>query len=177
MANTGKVTGQIRRFLDERGFGCITDEKGVIRGTVSGEAAQWPWAIFLCGQDNAIVSFRAFCPIKVKTRRRTAAAEYLTRANWGLNFGNFEMDWSDGEVNFRASVPTSNAGISVKALSDPVYCPCGMMERYLAGLLAVAVGNADPKRRWPRPKRTGRRQHRTSLRPEMTHCRRMRRTP
>ena len=66
------------------------------------------------------------------------------RANWGLNFGNFEMDWSDGQVSFRTNVTTHELHPGSEALSHLVYGNHSTMDRYLAGLLAVACGSAVP---------------------------------
>ena len=35
---------------------------------------------------------------------RVPMAEFLTRANYGLRIGNFEMDFEDGEVRYKSSV-------------------------------------------------------------------------
>ena len=32
--------------------------------------------------------------------KRQDIAEYLTRANYGMVMGNFEMDYSDGEIRY-----------------------------------------------------------------------------
>jgi hypothetical protein len=143
MANTTKVMSQMKRFFEKREIP-YTSEQGVLWGMVSGDATQWQWVIRLCDQGSGIVSLRAGCPVKVTAQRRAAAAEYLMRANWDLNFGNFQMDWEDGEVSFRTSIPASASGVSIKAMTDLFYGPCMMMDHYLPGLLAVAVGNQDP---------------------------------
>ena len=143
MANIIKVMSQMKRFFEKREIP-YTSEEAVLWGMVSGDAAQWQWVIRLCDQGSGIVSLRAGCPVKVSAKRRAAAAEYLMRANWDLNFGNFQMDWEDGEVSFRTSIPASASGVSIKAMTDLFYGPCMMMDHYLPGLLAVAVGNQDP---------------------------------
>ncbi len=84
--------------------------------------------------------------MNVSARRRPATAEYLMRANWGLNFGNFEMDWSDGQVCFRTSVATHELNPSTEALRHLVYGNHSTMDRYLAGLLAIACGSASPSK-------------------------------
>lgn len=42
--------------------------------------------------------------MRVPDEERLVASEYLMRVNYGLAFGNFEMDFSDGEVRFRHGV-------------------------------------------------------------------------
>lgn len=144
MASVSKVMSQLKRFFEIQEIGYASEGEEVLWGTVYGELSNWQWVIRFCGQSNGIVSLRAGCPIKMPAERRAAVAEYLMRANWDLNFGNFEMDWSDGEVSFRTSIPASANGISVKAMTDLFYAPCGMMNHYLPGLLAVALANEEP---------------------------------
>ncbi len=43
----------------------------------------------------------AYAPIKVLPETRLMAAEYLTRANYGMFIGNFELDFNDGEVRYK----------------------------------------------------------------------------
>jgi hypothetical protein len=68
------------------------------------------------------------------------------RANWGLNFGNFEMDCSDGQVCFRTSVTTHELNGDTERLRHLVYGNHSTMDRYLAGLMAVACGSAIPSK-------------------------------
>jgi hypothetical protein len=135
---------QMTRFFEKQEIGVYSDGSGMLWGSISCEHTQWNWVVSLCGQTSEIVSLRALSPVKVPEDRRGAAAEYLIRANWNLNFGNFDMDWSDGEVNFRTSVPTTAGGISAKAMKDLFYSSCQMMKHYLPGLLAVVIANEDP---------------------------------
>jgi hypothetical protein len=81
----------------------------------------------------------------VSAERRAAVAEYLNRATWRLYFGNFEMDWADGQVCFRTTVILAPTGASEGALEHLVWGNHYLMKRYLPGLLAVALANADPK--------------------------------
>src|SRR5438552_6905781 len=51
----------------------------------------------------------AMFPIRTPDAARPAMAELLERFNWDLVIGNWEMDWSNGEVRYRTSVPMRNA--------------------------------------------------------------------
>jgi hypothetical protein len=134
-----------RSFLDENGWRYLTEEDGSVRGLVLGENGQCHWYAYVNG-DNRFLVFKSFCPVNVSARRRPAAAEYLMRANWGLNFGNFEMDWSDGQVCFRTSVTTHELNPSSEALRHMMYGNHSTIDRYLAGLMAVACGSTAPSK-------------------------------
>lgn len=145
MAKESVVMAQVQKFLNEHDFVAIQNGDA-LRGQEVGDNAQWQWTIRYCGHGGGLVTCCAYCPLKVPARRRAAVAEYITRATWSINFGNFEMNWSDGNVVFRTGIPVTASGVSEKAIEHLVYAPLYIMDRYLPGLLAVALGNADPKK-------------------------------
>ena len=71
--------------------------------------------------------------------------EYLTRANFGLNFGNFELDFTDGEIRFKVSYNVKDGMVGFDALDDMVSMPVAMFNRYGNGLLAVSMGMMTPE--------------------------------
>jgi len=85
-------------------------------------------------------------------------AEFMTRANWSLSFGNFEMSWSGGEVVFRTSIPVTDSAVSETAVEHLIEAPYYAMDRFMPGLLAVALGNVDPEKAiedaWKAPSET-----------------------
>ncbi len=80
----------------------------------------------------------------VPEHRRTAMAEFLTRANYGLIIGNFEMDWQDGEIRYKTSIDVEGDQLTTALVHRLVYVNVLMMDRYLPGIMQVAFGNADP---------------------------------
>jgi Putative bacterial sensory transduction regulator len=48
--------------------------------------------------------FYSICSTNVPSEKRKQMAELLTRINFGLSFGNFELDFEDGEIRFRTSI-------------------------------------------------------------------------
>lgn len=88
--------------------------------------------------------FYAVAPIKVPETVRVAVAEYLTRANYGLRIGNFEMDYSDGEVRYKSSLDFEGQALTSGLIRNAIYPAVHTMDRYLAGLLRVSFGGATP---------------------------------
>lgn len=74
-----------------------------------------------------------------------SVCEYLTRANYGLSIGNFELDHSDGEIRYNVSINSVDALPGADALDDLVTIPVSMFNRYGNGLLAVSMGMMSPK--------------------------------
>lgn len=90
-----------------------------------------------------ILVFYAASPQRVPADRRGAVAEYITRANYGLPMGNFEMDFADGEVRFRVSMDYEGTGLSPVQINNVVQPAVHLMDRYLPGLMEVAYGGKD----------------------------------
>jgi hypothetical protein len=84
--------------------------------------------------------------MKVPELRRRQMAEYITRANYNLKLGNFELDFKDGELRYKCTLlydstfPQSDAIVGKNFMAA-----VNTMERYLAGAMAVSFGNIDPK--------------------------------
>lgn len=81
----------------------------------------------------------------VPPEKRPAAAEFITRANYGLALGNFEMDFSDGEVRYKTSVDVDGGQLTVEMVKTMVYTNLLMMDRYFPGLKACIWGDVTPE--------------------------------
>lgn len=89
--------------------------------------------------------FYVYAPIKAPQTARQQAAEFLTRANYGMRIGNFEMDYADGEVRYKSSVDFEHATLSGELVRNAIYPAVRMMDDYLPGLLSVIYGGKTPE--------------------------------
>jgi hypothetical protein len=76
--------------------------------------------------------------------QRMAVAEYITRANYGLPLGNFELDLEDGELNFKNAVQVPEGVISTALLRPYLLNAVETVNYYLPGLQQVLAGSATP---------------------------------
>lgn len=90
--------------------------------------------------------FYSILDVNVPPNRRQAMAEFLTRANYGLVIGNFEMDFNDGEVRYKTSIDVEGDRLTSALIKQLVYVNVLMMDRYLPGIMSVAFGNGEPAR-------------------------------
>ena len=88
--------------------------------------------------------FYSYCPVKVPENKRPLVGDFLTRANYGLLVGNFEMDYNDGEVRYKTSIDVEGNKLSVALVKRLVYDNLAVMDRYLPGVLSVIYGGASP---------------------------------
>jgi hypothetical protein len=69
-------------------------------------------------------------------------AEFITRANYGMRIGNFEMDYGDGELRYKAAFDFEGIEVCNKLFETSIYPTVHMMDRYLPGIMAVLSGQA-----------------------------------
>ena len=87
----------------------------------------------------------AVCPIRARADVMPTVAEYITRANWNLKVGGFEMDYNDGEVRYHCCLPCAGGEPDAKCVDLVVVVAFLMMERYGDGLLKALTGFGEPK--------------------------------
>jgi hypothetical protein len=89
--------------------------------------------------------FYAVAPEAVPESLRAAAAEFLCRANYGLHIGNFELDWSDGEVRYKSSLDFEGEILTANWIKHAIYPAVETMDQYWPGLEDVIQGGIVPE--------------------------------
>ena len=87
--------------------------------------------------------FYSICPINVPENKRLAVAEFITRANYGMVIGNFELDFTDGEIRYKTSIDVEGDRLSFALIKTLVYANVTMMDEYLPGIMAVIYGEMN----------------------------------
>jgi hypothetical protein len=95
-------------------------------------------------EDKDAFVFYALFPEAVPADRRSAVAELLTRLNYGLTIGNFELDFADGEVRYRASIDVDTTELQPELIKPLAAAAVLNMDYYLPGIRAVVRGEATP---------------------------------
>lgn len=134
----------IEAFLKDDGWNPVVDEANLaFHLAYLGSHGRLEISLRL-DPDSEHFMVRVQAPVAVPERARAAAAEFLTRANYGLQVGNFELDLRDGEVRFKTGYIFEDIGITPRAVHNHLYAALNAMERYLLGLLAVSTGAKNP---------------------------------
>ncbi len=115
----------------------------VIRTGFQGDSGQWT-CYAQVREDAEQFIFYSLCPVNAPEEMRPWVAEYLTRANYGLLLGNFEMDFGDGEIRFKTSIDVEGDRLTTALTRQLVYSNVVMMDRYLPGLMKVIYGGLSP---------------------------------
>lgn len=82
---------------------------------------------------------------KVESDHIVKVAEYLHRANYGLNNGNFELDYRDGEVRYKTYIGFQGVELSKTTIEKSIFVPLAMFERYGKNLMKLMLGDGVPE--------------------------------
>ncbi|MDZ8065578.1 MAG: YbjN domain-containing protein [Nostoc sp. DedQUE08] len=109
-----------------------------------GENGKWNCYARARSEQNQFV-FYSICPVNSPENKRLAVAEFLTRANSGMMIGNFELDFTDGEISYKTSIDVEGDRLSFALIQRVVYANVTMMDEYLPGIMSVIYGNVSPE--------------------------------
>jgi hypothetical protein len=85
----------------------------------------------------------------VPEARRLEVSHFLTRANYGLADGNFELDFEDGEVRYKTVLHVQADELDGLALKRLLRSNGIAVETYLPTLGSVIAGTPVPSSREP----------------------------
>lgn len=121
----------------------VMDSKTVLQTAFAGENGRWNCYAQAREEQKQFV-FYSMIPVNAPEPKRQAVAEYITRVNYGLILGNFELDYSDGEIRYKTSIDVDGDEISEALIRNAVNRNVYTVDRYLPGIMSVIYADADP---------------------------------
>ncbi len=109
-----------------------------------GENGEWKCYAQAREEEKQFV-FYSLCPVKVPKRKRRAVGEFMSRANYGMIIGNFELDFTDGEIRYKTSIDVEGDRLTSALIRQLVDANVTMMDKYLPGINLVIDGEASPE--------------------------------
>lgn len=145
ISTASRLLSALRAFFDEEEWAYTTlAERPVLKLGYAGKTGNWTCYAQVRELDEQVL-FYSICPLTVGPAKRLAIAEFLTRANYGLVIGNFEMDLEDGEIRYKTSLDAESTELTSDMIRNAVYANVLMMDKYLPGVLSILGGNVPPK--------------------------------
>jgi hypothetical protein len=95
-------------------------------------------------EKKQIFIFYTYAPVKAPESKRLPVALLLTRMNYALMLGNWELDFEDGEVRYKTSIDVEGDRLSVALVKNVVIPNLLMVDRYTPAIMAVIYGNKQP---------------------------------
>jgi hypothetical protein len=139
----GRIYDAMTSFFttDEWNFDRIPD-RPVLRMGFNGDDGQW-MCFAQAREEQQQFIYYSVAPVKAPEERRAEMAEFITRANYGMILGNFELDFSDGEIRYKTSIDVEGSELTPALIKQLVYANVLTMDRYLKGIMAVAFGGTS----------------------------------
>ncbi len=135
LGNFLEADGWNPQFVEDRQFYKINFESETGRGLA--------YAQILTDMEQFL--FYVLMPFKIPEESRNTIAEFITRANYGLRVGNFEMDYEDGEVRYKSCLDFQGEILTTGYIRNTMYPALKIMELYLPGFLSVVYGGQTPE--------------------------------
>lgn len=144
MSGPAGVFETMVRFFreDDWKFRQIEGETILLMG-FQGENGRWQMIARARDPEQQLIIFSVL-EEHVAEERRPAMAEFVARANYGMIIGNFELDFSDGEVRYKTSIDVEGGELTTGMVKRLVYANVLMMDKYLPGIVDVMQGRATP---------------------------------
>lgn len=96
-------------------------------------------------EHESYLSIMVLFPIKIVDEKRLSIAEFLTRANYNMIHGNFEMDMDDGDVRFRTSIPVKHFELPYETVGFLTSLSIMTMDNYCLGIHELLYSDKSPK--------------------------------
>jgi hypothetical protein len=139
--NMGPVLSTVVQFLSEEDWNYnVFEGEDMLTLGFQGQSGSWR-CLASVDEEREWLTFYSALPANVPSEKRPAIAEFVTRANFGLVLGNFELDFEDGEVRFKTSIDVEGGDLTTKMVENLIYSNVLAMDRYFPGLMAVLYGN------------------------------------
>lgn len=143
----GQIFNAVVDFLteDEWKYTILEEDQELLALTLSFKGKHGSWQCFaIVDEEKHWLRFYSILPVHVSDDKRGEAAEFITRANYGMMLGNFEMDMTDGEVRFKTSVDAEGGELSRLMIDNLLRSNLISMDRYFPGMMAVLYSDRSP---------------------------------
>lgn len=134
----------LQSILNKQGWQFYDVGDSILRIDVDGQAATWSTLIQCIDEHQQLIVY-SICPNKASETKLSSIQEFLTRANFGLKFGNFELDLEDGEIRFKTSIQFAGEIDSAPMIEECLSLNVVTFDRYLPGILQVLFTDTLPQ--------------------------------
>lgn len=94
-------------------------------------------------EDRQLI-FYCISPLSAPEDKLDAISHFITRANYGLYLGNFELDVEDGEIRFKTSIAFGDEAISDQLIAPIIFPNVVAMDGYFPAIRAIIEDGIPP---------------------------------
>jgi hypothetical protein len=136
------LLNELKRVFDENDWPYSeVDGAPVLVSELSGPEGQWDFYAQAVEEKDLVLLY-SIAPQRVPEERRREVSEFLTKANYGLADGNFELDFDDGEVRYKTVLHVQGDALDALLVRRLVRSNGTALETYLPSIHSVMSGTA-----------------------------------
>lgn len=140
-----RILESVEQFLDGDDWKYQrVDGRSALRFGVSGEHGKLD-CLAIADDSRDLLRFYSILPVMAPEPQRHLIAELVTRINYSLLVGNFELDMSDGEIRYKTTADFENVDVSLSVVKNVIYWNISTADRYLPAVMKVLYANLSPE--------------------------------
>lgn len=138
------VSEVIREFFDQDDWNYVQLEDGnTLQMSYQGDNGRWTCYASPADESQRFM-FYSVAPLDTPSNKISTMVEFLTKANYGLMIGNFEIDFNDGEIRYKTSIDVENDQLTTNLVKNLVYVNVETMDNYLPGIVGILNNQLSP---------------------------------
>ena len=148
-SQTSSKDGQIYQemvnfFKKEDWFFVPIEQQPVLQMAFQGDSGKWTCYARARDEQQQFI-FYSVCSANAPENKRPALAELIARVNYGMILGNFELDFTDGEIRYKTSIDVGKDKLTYELIRQVVYSNVMMMDKYQPGIMSVIYSDVSPE--------------------------------
>lgn len=132
MDNRTRVESFLRE--DDWNFAPV-DGRPIFRVGFAGNSGTW--TAYISAADDGVISVCSMLDQAAPSDRRMEVAELLTRVNYGLRLGGFQLDIGDGEIRFYSAIDVEGGDLTFMMFKNLLYNNLMTTDHYFKAIMAV----------------------------------------
>ncbi|MEH1813550.1 MAG: YbjN domain-containing protein [Nostoc sp.] len=138
--------GEIIEMLNNRGWQLFPDKKqGLYITFCEGENGTYKVYLNVMNLDKDLLISYSYIPVKAPKDKIEKMALLLNKINRNLSYGNFEMDYSNGEITFRNGIHFLGEKFTEYMALNTI-SPCAFtVDKYFPAIKALIDREISPK--------------------------------
>jgi len=144
MAHSYQIAQSIQQFFDSNDlkYMYLEDKHVFVTSLPVQDSLVEQYRLILRMGEDEVIS-HAQIETNVEEAHRKEVSHFLTRVNYGLKNGGFDMDFGDGEIRYRVFIDSGDRELTGQELFNLIILPGMMFSKFGNSLLAVMYGVAD----------------------------------
>lgn len=120
-----------------------TENPQMLQTQFKGANGIWFCYLYLANNPPLLI-FHSICPVLTPPPKLGSMAEYLTRINYNLLVGNFDLDFNNGQVRFKTVIDLENAHLPPSLVQNKLFPSLATMDAHLPAIMKLIYTDTTP---------------------------------